>query len=125
MALTSLPLATRREATSMVALAHCWPGPTESVMARRVAGWESEKIVYLRPDCCFASKIFRAWYMTASNTSLLSPRWKRLLDQPSQVRQAHAAPTLPLSSRDPSVQMVPPTLQFRAVSSSGPSLSMQ
>ena len=61
---------------------------------------------------------------SASKTFLFSPRWKRLPVQPSRVCQEHAVPTLPLSSRDPSVQMVPLTLQFRAVSRAGPSLSM-
>ena len=45
----------------MIALAHCWPGPKESNIARRIAGWESEKIEYLSPDCCLASKILKAW----------------------------------------------------------------
>lgn len=59
--LTPSPLVIRRVATSMIALAHCWPGPTESAMARRIAVWESEKTVCLRPECCLASKILRAW----------------------------------------------------------------
>ena len=56
----------------------------------------------------------------ASKTSLLLPRWKRLPVQLPLVCQAHAAPTAPLSSLDPSVQIVPSTLQQWAVSRAGP-----
>ena len=56
--LTSLLAAVRQVQTSMMALAHC---PRASARARQIAGWESEKAVYLRPDSYLASKIFNAW----------------------------------------------------------------
>ena len=57
---TSLSLATISEATLVIALAHCWPGPRASERAHLIADCESEKIVYLRPDSCLAQKILRA-----------------------------------------------------------------
>ena len=40
-------------------------------------------------------------YVSASKTSLLAPRWKRLLVQPLGLCHMHTAPTPPLSKREP------------------------
>ena len=44
--------------------------------------------------------------VSALKTSFLVPRWKRRPVHPSWALQAHAAPTLPPSCQEPSVQSV-------------------
>ena len=46
----------------MIALAHCWPGPSASDSALLIAGWQSEKTVYFLPAWSLSSKTLRAWY---------------------------------------------------------------
>ena len=124
---TSLPRPTSPAASSMIALAHCWQGPSASDNALLMAGWQSENTVYFLPDWSLSSKMLSAWYIaqtSASKTSLLVPRWKRLPVHPSSVCHTHAAPTAPLSSLEPSVQIVPALLQFCAVSFAGAFSSM-
>ena len=80
-------LATALSTTSMMALAHCWPGPSESFRALRIAAWESEKM-YLLPSCPLASRTLTARQVaksSASKTSLLLLRKKRLPVHPSLV----------------------------------------
>ena len=59
-----------------------------------------------------------AWYnsnTSASKTALFDPKWQRRPDQLPSDCQAQAAPTSPLSRREPSVQMVSRRLHPLAV----------
>ena len=50
-----------------------------------------------------------AWqmaYTSASKTFLIEPKWKRHPAHPLGISYTHAAPAFPLSSQEPSVQMV-------------------
>ena len=62
--------------------------------------------------------------VSAAKTSLLVPRWKRHPVHPSWVLQTHAAPTLPPSCREPSVQIVSKRLHSLAILSAGSRSSM-
>ena len=56
---------------------------------------------------------------SASKASLLVPKWDRRPVHPSGVLQTHAAPTVPLSCREPSVQIMSGRLHSLAVLSAG------
>ena len=75
---TLLSLAMMREHTSVAANANRCPGPRLSSLTQVIAEVESTKGVYWRPRSCLCSMVLSAWQMaktSASNTSLLFPRW--------------------------------------------------